>query len=64
MILQGPKSNDSSNPYYTQAILMLCQLLTFNVTKKTREYSSSSYHSETREALGAMYIRHMIHCKT
>ena len=64
MILRGPKTNHSNNPYYTQAMLTLCQLLIFNTTKKTREYSSSSYHSETREAPVAMYIGHMTHSKT
>ena len=39
MTVRGPKTNHSNNPYYTQAMLTLCQLIIFNTTKKTPEYS-------------------------
>lgn len=56
--------NQSNNPYYTQAMLTLCQLLIFKTSKKTQEYSLSSNPSETREAPVAMHIKYMIHSKT
>ena len=67
MILRGPKSNESNNPFFTQAVLTLIHLLMFNTIKWTREESASSFHSQTRETpivvLCILEIREIIHTK-
>ena len=64
MILRGPKSNESSNPFFTQAVLTPIHLM-FNTTEWTREESASSFHSQTREppivVLCILEIREIIH---
>ena len=63
-VLHGSSATPGNNEYYKQAMLSVCQLITFNTLIRTRKDSSSSYHSILREPALCVYLAMMIHNKT
>ena len=63
-LLHGSTETPGSNEYYKQAVLTICQLITFNTLIRTRKESSSSYHSVNREPALCVYLAMMIHNET
>ena len=57
-------SGSSDNEYYKQALLSVSQLLEFNTVIRSRNASTSIYHSVNREPPLPVYLATTIHNKT
>ena len=56
--------NQQENLHHQQATFTIAQLLRFNTLIRTRESSTSMYHSRDREPPIAIYLGELIHSKT
>ena len=63
-LMHGSSETPGNNGYYKQAMMSVCQLITFNTLIRTRKESSSSYHSVLREPALCVYLAMMIHSET
>ena len=63
MILQGPNVKDR-NTAKNQAALSLCQLIRFNVVKRTSNLGNSTRHVKERETPLPLYLGLSVHAQT
>ena len=56
--------NNTTDPHHHQAALTIGQLIRFNTLVRTRDSSTSMYHTKDREPPIAIYLSELIHSKT